>query len=155
MSNEIFFRVVHSFAVTLSIQFFARPDVTVTIDQAAMVECHFILVKVEGLAGYFKDPTTSPPSVPRRSGLQDNAFIPVWFRFERHGQPSCRPQSQFANGSVAAIHMTHAPRSAATPISIHPGDVLPLPNSASSADSRAPYRNNSTIATAMMIPAAR
>ena len=64
MLNEELFRVVHSFPVTFSIQFFARPDVTVTIDQAAVVECHFILLKVEGLAGYFKDPTSSPPRAP-------------------------------------------------------------------------------------------
>ena len=56
MSNEIFFRVVHSFAVTLSIQFCTRPDVTVTIDQAAVVECHFILVKVEGVSRLLQGP---------------------------------------------------------------------------------------------------
>jgi len=67
--NEELFRVVHSFSVTFSIQFFARPDVTVTIDQAAVVECHFILVKVEGLAGYFIEgctsvgPTRTTPSI--------------------------------------------------------------------------------------------
>ena len=56
MLNEELFRVVHSFAVTFSIQFFARPDVTVTIDQAAVVECHFILVKVEGAGRLLQGP---------------------------------------------------------------------------------------------------
>ena len=87
MLNEVFFRVVHSFAVTYRIQFFARPDMTVTIDQAAVVECHFILVKVEGAGRLLQGPdklATKGTGIHWGVGVaranHDNAFLPDWFR---------------------------------------------------------------------------
>ena len=93
VSKEVLFRVVHSFAVTLSIQFFARPDVTVTIDQAAVVKCHFIPVKVGAGRGR-QGPDNLAPKSTAIGGMrvsranQHNIFVPDWFRLSAMRSPA-------------------------------------------------------------------